>query len=66
MTAMMTMPTLSKAVKGDNLNNQMNDTHVHDKLLSATAANVCPPRMELRIQKPHIPMRLKIQGRITP
>lgn len=41
-------------------------THVHDKLSFETAAKVCPPRMELRMLNPHIPIMLNIQGMITP
>jgi hypothetical protein len=28
-------------------------------------ASVWPPKMELKIQSPHMPMRLKAQGTIT-
>lgn len=41
-------------------------THVHDRFPSAAAAKVCPPRIALRMPNPMSPIRLKMQGSITP
>lgn len=41
-------------------------SHLQLKFPPATLERVWPPRMQLRIQNPHIPIRLKIHGTMTP
>jgi len=66
MTAIMTIPILLMLSDTSVVNNLANDTYFHDKLLFATAASACPPRMQLRMQNPHIVIILMMQGMMTP
>ena len=67
-TAIMTIPTLWVIHICQRLRVRGYDKSSYLQLRwpSETLERVCPPRIPLRIQNPHIPTRLKMHGIITP
>lgn len=70
---MMTIPTLSTVYPkseweggGGGYGMLGMSTNVQLRFPSATLDNVCPPSIQFKMVKPHIPIRLKMQGTMTP